>query len=76
MKNVFRGTPKGQGTLNANFKGVFQAKPGSFGDGSYKYQMTLEHISNVQVISRSGGVPGSLPEASRRRVCGGSVVAR
>lgn len=75
MKKAFKGTPKGQGTLNANFKGVFQTN-GSYGDGSYKYQLALEHIADVQVISRSGGVPGVLPEPARRRVCGGSAALR
>ena len=74
MERAFKGTPKGQGTLNANFKGVFQARPGSFGDGGYKYQLSLEHIGTVQVVSRSGGVPEVLPEASRRRLCGGSAI--
>jgi hypothetical protein len=76
MKKAVKGTPKGQGTLNANFKGVFQTKPGSFGDGSYKYQLALEHIADVHVLSRSGGVAGVLPEPERRRVCGGATAPR
>lgn len=72
MKRAFKGTPKGQGTLNATFRGVFQAKPGSFGDGGYKFRLVLEDLSAVKVVSRSGGVPEVLIETERRRLCGAS----
>jgi hypothetical protein len=70
MKRALKGAPKGQGTLNAIFKGVFQAKPGSFGDGGYKFRLVLEYVSAVHVVSRSGGVPDVLTETERHRLCG------
>jgi hypothetical protein len=76
MKRALRQAPKGQGTLNGRFSGIFRAKPGAFGDGGYKFQLVLESVTDVQVISRSGGAPEALTEAERKRLCDGGSVDR
>lgn len=68
MKRAFRMTPKSQGTLNGTFAGVFHSKPGAFGDGGYKFQLALETVTDVRVVSSSGGAPETLKEAERKRL--------
>ena len=68
MKMALRRAPKGQGTLNGTFQGIFRAMPGAFGDGGYKFQLELEKVTGIEVISRSGGVPEVLNESERRRL--------
>ena len=71
MRRALRKVPKWQGTLNARFKGVFHAKSGAFGDGGYRFQFVLEAVTDVNIISRSGGAPESLTKAERARLCQG-----
>jgi len=76
MKRALRRAPKGQGTLNGRFSGVFEATPGAFGDGGYKFRLVLESVTDVEIISRSGGAPEVLMESERRRLCDGESVER
>lgn len=76
MRRVLRKAPRWQGTLNGTFKGVFRAAPRSFGDGGYRFQLDLELLTDVKVISRSGGVPESLKESERKRLCAGGSIGR
>ena len=76
MRRALRRAPKGQGTLNGTFKGAFQSQPGAFGDGGYRFQLVLESVTNVEVISRSSGAPEALTEAERKRLCHGEAAGR
>ncbi len=65
--------PKNQGTVNATFTGVFHGSRSAFGDGGYQYQLDLERLDKVDVISKSGAVPDALPTGERAKLCQGRV---
>lgn len=60
--------PKNQGTINARFTGIFRG-PSAFGDGGYQYQLELEHMTEMSVVSKQGFVPDALSAKERERVC-------
>jgi hypothetical protein len=68
VNRVLRSIPKGMGTVNATFRGVFHGN-GGFGDGGYRFLLQVEAIEGAVVISRSGAVPEALKASERRRVC-------
>jgi hypothetical protein len=68
IEKAGRGTPKGQGTFNGLFSGVFHSG-GGFGDGGYKFELELQAIEGVEVVSRSGGVPDVLKASERKKLC-------
>jgi hypothetical protein len=65
--------PKNQGTINATFTGVFHGSRSAFGDGGYQFQLDLERLEQVDVVSKSGAVPEALPDTERAKVCQGRV---
>jgi hypothetical protein len=67
--------PKNQGTINAVLTGVFHGSRSAFGDGGYQYQLDLEHLEQVEVVSRSGVVPEALRDSERTKVCQGRLKA-
>ena len=62
--------PKGAGTVNGIFTGIFRGTRGAYGDGGYDYQLEVENIGNVEVISKSGAGPDRLQPGERSKVCG------
>lgn len=70
QRNLSR-LPRNQGTVNATFTGVFHGTRSAFGDGGYQYQLDLEHIEHVKVVSTSGAVPDALPDRQRTKLCKG-----
>ena len=54
MRRAFRRAPKGQGTLNGTFKGVFQARPGAFGDGGAMASDDIELVKKVRMLASHG----------------------
>ena len=65
--------PKNQGTINATFTGIFHGTRSAFGDGGYQYQLDLEGLEKVEVISKSGAVPDALQTGERAKLCKGRV---
>lgn len=60
--------PKHQGTMNATFSGIFHS--GTYGDGSYRFQLTVKSITEVKLVSRTGWDPNLLPPDKRKKLCG------
>jgi hypothetical protein len=48
--------PKSQGTINAVFTGIFHSSKGSYGDGSYRFQLMLRVITHAELVSENGGI--------------------
>jgi hypothetical protein len=69
IQNTSKRLPKHQGTINAIFTGLFHGEPSAFGDGAYQYQLDLEKLDQVEVVSKSGAVPDALTPTERTRVC-------
>jgi hypothetical protein len=67
--------PKNQGTINATLTGVFHGSRSAFGDGGYQYQLDLERLEQVEVVSKSGAVPEALRASERTKVCHGRLQA-
>lgn len=67
--------PKSQGTINATLTGVFHGSRFAFGDGGYQYQLDLEHLEQVEVVSKSGAVPEALRDSERTKLCQGRLKA-
>jgi len=44
--------PKGMGLTLATFSGAFETGGGPFGDGGYRYRLTVDHIENVEATAR------------------------
>lgn len=68
-KQALRRLPKNQGTVNAVFTGTFHGRRSAYGDGGYQYQLDLEAIEQVEVISKSGAIPEALPMGEQKRIC-------
>ena len=59
--------PKGSGTINATFSGVFRKRT-DIGNG-YTYQLDIDNITDVRVISKSYAVPERLEKSEKDRLC-------
>ena len=59
--------PDGSGTIIATFSGVFRNHT-DIGNG-YTYQLDIEGITNVRVISKNYAVPERLEQSERQRLC-------
>jgi hypothetical protein len=71
LQKALRRVPKNQGTVNATFTGLFHANGSAFGDGSYQYQLDLERLENIRIVSKSGAVPAALTPKERLKVIKG-----
>lgn len=76
VQKALRRLPKHQGTVNATFTGVFHGARSAYGDGGYQYQLDLEKIEQVEIVSRSGAVAEALAANERSRVCQGKEAER
>ncbi len=65
--------PKNQGTVNATLTGTFHGSRSAFGDGGYQYQLDLERLEQVNVVSKSGSVPDALRDRERAKLCQGRL---
>ncbi len=62
--------PRSQGTVNANFTGVFHGVPSAFGDGAYQHQLDLEkgresRLSRKAACFRTGCHPLNGPGSAK-----------
>lgn len=69
VQKVLKRLPKHQGTVNATFTGLFHGERSAFGDGGYQFQLDLEKLDQVQIVSKSGAVPEALIPSEQARVC-------
>jgi hypothetical protein len=49
-RRLLKRFPKGMGLTLATFSGVFETG-GPFGDGGYRYRLTVDHIENVEATT-------------------------
>jgi hypothetical protein len=74
VQQVLKRLPKHQGTVNATFTGLFHGERSAFGDGGYQFQLDLEKLDQVQIVSKSGAVPEALIPSEKTRVCQSTVM--
>lgn len=55
--------------VGATFTGSFQGGRSAFGDGAYQYQLDLENVERISVVSESSALPEALRPDERARVC-------
>jgi hypothetical protein len=52
VRKGLRKAPRHQGIIIADFTGIFHAKGGPYGDGSYRYSFEVEAVENMKVLAK------------------------
>jgi hypothetical protein len=71
INSALKKTPKNAGTINGVFSGTFRSLNGPYGDGGYRFMFKVKVLEKVEVVSKSGWDPETLPDEVKNKLCTG-----
>jgi len=69
-RNALKKLPKREGTINAVFRGTFEASGGPYGHLEYRFKFVVTEVRQPEVVSKSGWAPEYLPSTAQQKLCG------